>query len=118
MSPKYIILMVCVFVSIIVIAFLFFRKNYIKYNDEIKVLITKEIKGTIKDFNNESRGSYYIEIKTEKENFKIHSLPIAWEIKEYGIQIGDNVSKEENSKTITFYKLQNGVYKKICDFNL
>ena len=113
-SSKYIFVLVTIFILIVITAFLFFRKNYLSHKKEIMELISKEIKGEISDLKNENRGSYYIKIK----NYKIHSLPIAFEIEKYNIQVGDSVSKKANSNIMTFYKNNNGTFKKCCDYKI
>ena len=118
MRFKYVIFLIVLFLISIVFAIIFFRNNYVEYEKEITVLIEKEIHGKIKNLKNENRGSYNIEISTLNGDIKIHSLPIAWEIVEYNIQIGDSVSKETNSKIMSFYKTKNGVFKKCCDYKI
>jgi hypothetical protein len=118
LPAKYIVLIVLVFISVVIGSVVFFTRNYLNNKEELSFLVGKEIKGRVVALNDENRGSYYIEIKTREETYKIHSLPIAWEIKEYNIQVGDSISKEANSKTITFYKVKNGVYEKCCDFEM
>ena len=107
-----------IFVSIVIGAIVFFTRNYLSYKEELNSLIAKEINGHIVALKDENRGSYYIEIETLKETYKIHSLPIAWEIKEYNIQVGDSISKEANSKTMIFYKLKDGIYKECCKYKI
>lgn len=88
--------------------------NYYENTNEYKSLVKKEIKGRIIDMKDESKGSYYLKIKSLKSTSELHSLPIAWDVEEYNIQIGDSVCKEAKSKKIAFYKLKNGIYKKIA----
>jgi hypothetical protein len=118
MPFKYIIFFITLFLISIVFAIVFFRNNYLKHENVITELIEKEIQGKIKGLKNENRGSYYIEISTLNGDIKIHSLPIAWEIEEYNIQIADSVSKEANSKIMTFYKFKNGAYEKCCEYEI
>lgn len=118
LPTKYNVFIVIIFISILIGAIIFFTRNYLNHKQELNSLFGKEIKGRIVALKYENRGSYCIEIKTFKETYKIHSLPIAWEIKEYNIQFGDSLSKEANIKTITFYKVKNGSYQKCCDFEM
>lgn len=118
MPAKYIVLIVVVFISVVIGAVVFFTRNYLNNKEELNSLVGKEIKGRIVALKDENRGSYYIEVKTLEETYKIHSLPIAWEIKEYNIQVGDSISKEADSKAITFYKVKNGSYEKCCDYEM
>lgn len=118
MPFKYVIFFIVLFLISIIFAIIFFRNNYVEYKKEITELIEKEIQGKIKNLKNENRGSYYIEISTLNGDIKIHSLPIAWEIEKYNIQIGDSVSKEANSKIMSFYKAKNGVFEKCCDYEI
>lgn len=89
-----------------------------KHIDEMHFLIKTEIKGTILVLKNEQRGSYYIEIKSKNINHKIHSLPIAWEVDEYDIKVGDSISKEADSRMMFFYKTNNGINRKYCEFKI
>jgi len=118
LPTKYIILIIVIFISIVIGAVVFFTRNYLSHKDELNSMIPKEIKGRIVALKDENRGSYYLEIETLKETHKIHSLPIAWEIKEYNIQVGDSISKEANSRMMLFYKLKNGIYEKCCEFEM
>jgi predicted membrane protein len=118
MPFKYVIFFIFLFLLSIIFAIVFFSNNYVEHKKEIKELIEKEIQGKIQGLKNENRGSYYIEVSTLNGNFKIHSLPIAWEIEEYNIQIGDSISKESNSRIMTFYKAKNGVFEKCCDYEI
>jgi hypothetical protein len=88
--------------------------NYYENTNEYKSLVKKEIKGRIIDLKDESKGSYYLKVKSLKSTSELHSLPIAWDVEEYNIQIGDSVYKKAKSKKIAFYKLKNGSYKKIA----
>lgn len=104
------------FVILNIFSFLFVLvySNYYENTYEYKSLVKKEIKGQIIDMKDESRGSYYLKIKSLKSTSELHSLPISWDVEEYDIQIGDSVCKEAKSKKIAFYKLKNGSYKKIA----
>jgi predicted membrane protein len=115
---KYTIMMITVFVSIIIAGVVYFSKNHIRYKDELKVLVTREIKGTIIALKDERRGSYYIAIQCTEDTIKQHSLQIGWEIKEYHIQIGDSISKEANSNIMLFYKLKDSIYEKRCEYEI
>jgi|GEM_PF-2091856 hypothetical protein len=114
MSPKYISILISIFLLIVVFSFLFFIKKNKTHNREIKELIRMELNGRINILENINRGSYNLKIGT----YKIHSLPIAFEIEKYNIQIGDSVSKEANSRIIKFYKNKNGVFEKYCEYNI
>jgi hypothetical protein len=104
----FIVLHLCSFLFVLVYS------NYYENTYEYKSLVKKEIKGRIIDMKDESRGSYYLKIKSLKSTSELHSLPIALDVEEYNIQIGDSVCKEAKSKKIAFYKLKNGIYKKIA----
>jgi hypothetical protein len=97
---------------------IYFARNFFKVEVEMDNLIKKDFNGHLISLNDEGRGSYFLEIETKNENVTIHSLPIAWEIAEYRIQVGDSVSKSSNSKFIFFYRLRNGVYIKYCEFEI
>lgn len=104
---------------VIFIGLIYFYNGEKKYNKMVDDYQEKEIKGLIINLKEEGRGDHLLEINDKVSNKVLkYSLPVSWEIKEYGIQNGDSVSKEANSKTITFYKNEGGVYIKLCDFEL
>ena len=113
-SSKFGFGLIALFLAGVITAFLFFRKSYLNHNKDMTVLVGKELKGRISDLKNQNRGSYYVEIK----NDKIHSLPIAFEIEKFNIQVGDSISKEAKSNIMTFYKNKNGTFIKCCDFEI
>ncbi|MEN9639360.1 MAG: hypothetical protein RLZZ262_1228 [Bacteroidota bacterium] len=113
-SPKYVGISAAVFLFVVVFAFLFFRKNQIAHQRETKELIGKELYGKIKILENMNRGSYDLKI----DNYEIRSLPIAFEIQQYNIQVGDSMSKEANSNIIKFYKIKNGTFEKCFDYEI
>jgi len=117
--PKnYLIGLFSILVILAIIAVIVLSKNYFKYRAKTNTLIGQEINGVIKSMKDESRGSYFLEIKTEKELLSIHSLPVAWEVQKYNIQVGDSVSKKANSRIMNFYKLKNGAMEKVCEFEM
>jgi hypothetical protein len=117
--PKYyVIIIFCILTVMVIIAAAILSKNYFKYKAAADALVGLEINGVIQSLKDEGRGSYFLEIKTEKELLKIHSLPVAWEVKNYNIQIGDSVSKKANSRVMIFYKLKDGTMKKACTFEI
>ena len=113
-SPKYIIAFIVVLLIGAVIAFLYFRKNYIHHKREINALIGKEINGQINILENKNRGSYNLKIG----DYEINSLPIAYEVEKYNIQLGDSVRKKANSRIMIFYKNKNGVFEKHCEYEI
>lgn len=118
MSTKSIILISIFFALILIGSIIFIANNQIRHNKELKLFISKGIYGSITKLNDLSRGTYSIEIKQDNFIYETPSLPIAWEIKEYNIQVGDSISKEANSKAITFYKVKNSSYKKCCEYEM
>jgi hypothetical protein len=115
---KYIILIMVIFITSIIGAVFYFTRNYLSHSSELKSLESKEINGRIVALKDENRGSFYIEIETIQETHRMHSLPIAWEIEKYNIQVGDSVSKEAGSRTMIFYKLKDGIYKECFKYEM
>ncbi|MBO9634968.1 MAG: hypothetical protein J7578_17795 [Chitinophagaceae bacterium] len=113
-SVKYIVILIIVLLIGVAIAFLYLRKNYLLHKNEINDLISKEVNGQINILKNKNRGSYNLRIG----NYEINSLPIAYEVEKYNIQLGDSVRKEANSRIMIFYKNINGVFEKNCEYKI
>lgn len=111
---KYIISLIVVLLIGVIIAFLYFRKNYFHNKKETNALIRKEVSGQINMLENINRGSYNLKIG----DYKINSLPIAYEVEKYNIQLGDSVRKEANSRIMIFYKNTNGSFEKYCEYEI
>lgn len=114
MHPKYIIILIAILLIWVIFSFSFFRKNYLHQKREIKRLKSQKINGQINILENKNRGSYNLQIG----NYKINSLPIAYEVDKYNIQLGDSVSKEANSTLMIFYKNKNGSFEKYCEYEI
>ena len=106
------------FLTTISFFFTIVYRNYYENTNEYKALVKKVIKGRITDLKDETRGSYYLKIKSFNNTIRLHSLPIAWEVEEFNIQIGDSISKDAKSKKFVIYKQKNGRFKKICEFEM
>lgn len=115
LQTKYLIIIIIITV---ILALFFFTRKHIDYEDELNSLIAKEVNGSIIALKDKGRGTYYLEIKTLSGVFEISSLPIAWEVEKYNIQVGDSLSKKANSKKMFFYKKKNGIYIKYCDYEI
>lgn len=113
-SVKYIIISIVILLTGVAITFLYLRKNYLHHKNEINDLISREINGQINILKNKNRGSYDLKIG----DYKINSLPIAYEVEKYNIQLGDSVRKEANSRIMIFYKNIHGVFEKYCEYEI
>ncbi|MFM2387752.1 MAG: hypothetical protein RL660_2509 [Bacteroidota bacterium] len=111
-NTKYSNTIYVVFVIVILLAFLYFRKNYLHHKQEVKTLISKELSGKLNTLDNINRGSYNLKIG----DYTIHSLPIADDVKKFNIQLGDSVRKEANSTKMVFYKKTNGTFENYCEY--
>jgi hypothetical protein len=109
-SPKYTYIILSIFALIAIVGIFYLIRNSVKYNNEIELLRTKAIKGVIVELQDTGRGFCSITINERNENVTQYSLSIAWEVKEYHIQVGDSVSKELNSNLIKFYKYKDGEF--------
>ena len=119
LPKKYNYILIIGFTTIVVTLIVFFTVNASKYDDKLEALQKSEFNGLIKDTKKETRGFYYIMIKDNiSKTFLKYSLPSDWFFLENKIQSGDSVSKNANSKMITFYKLKNGVFEKCCDYEV
>ncbi|MBK8659362.1 MAG: hypothetical protein IPN22_10980 [Bacteroidetes bacterium] len=117
-APKYTYMILSVFALIAIIGLSYLVNRSIKYDNELNLLRKSEIKGTIVALTDKGRGYCYIKIKNSENAVNQYSLSIAWEVKEYGIKIGDSVTKEANSDTMIFYKIRNTTYHKICEYKM
>lgn len=106
------------FLTTISLIFSIVMGNYYENTYEYKSLVKKVIKGRIIDIKDETRGSYYLKIKSSESIFELQNLPMAWEVEEYNIQIGDSISKDAKSKKNVIYKQKDGRFKKICEFEI
>jgi hypothetical protein len=106
--------LIILYVSVLIIAFLFLRKNYLGHRSEIKDFISKEINGKIDKLEDNGRGTYTLGI----ENVEVPGLPIAFEVHKYNIQIGDSISKQSYSPKIKFYKSERGVFVYLFEFEI
>jgi uncharacterized membrane protein YhfC len=112
------IIMIVSLITINIGVIFFLRGNQTRYKEELKALSLRNVNGTIIYLKNEHRGSYYIEIECPLDTVKQHSLPLSWVIEDYGIKIGDRVTKKANSKIMSFFKEKNNTLEKICEFEL
>ncbi len=119
LPKKYNYILIIGFTAIVVTLIVFFTINAIKYDHMLETLQNSEFNGLIKDSKKEPRDFYYIMIKDNISKTCLkYSLPTSWFFLVNKIQIGDSVSKNANSKMITFYKLKNGVFEKCCDYEV
>lgn len=117
-SPKYTYMILSIFALVAIIGLSYLINRSIKYDNDLYLLRKSEIKGTIIGLTDKGRGYCYMKIKKSEDAINQYSLSIAWEVKQYGIQIGDSVSKEANSDTMVFYKFRNSNYHKICKYKM
>jgi hypothetical protein len=98
---------------------IFFFEGETKYNKTISELNNKKIGGIVLKSNELNRGFHLIEISDKISNCKlIYNLPKSWFFKENNILIGDSVSKEAKSETMTFYKKSKGRFQKCCEYEI
>ncbi len=100
---------------VILLAISFFTRKLLIYQKELTNFEKIQINGVITELKNTQRGTYDMKISSGDE---IPNLRIGWELEKYNIQIGDSVSKKENSKIMTFYKLKNGISEKCFDYEI
>jgi hypothetical protein len=106
------------FVVVVISAICYFTRNFIKHIEEVEVFVSKEVYGRLIDLRDQRRGSYFLEIETKTEKVSINSLPISLEVKRFGIQVGDSVSKLPSSRVLFFYRLEDGVYVRYCELEI
>lgn len=98
---------------------IFFLKGDNKFDKMVADFSKRKFNGVILKSQEKDRGFHIIEIKDEISNSLLeYNIPKSWFFKENNIQPGDRVSKEPNSKIMTFYKFKNDRYEKCCDYEL
>lgn len=118
LSRKYNILLIAIFAVAALSMIIFFIKKSVDHSEAVEVLVKREVNGTIIGMRDQQRGSYYLKIKTSTDTVEINSLPIAWNIKQYGLQVGDSVAKATYGRTMFFYGLKDGKYQLLFKQNL
>lgn len=108
-------LIYAIFGLIFLSAAIFFIHKGRWYNNKLIEFEKREVSGRIINLKKLTKGFYAIKLSSE---MPLPNLRIGWEIEEYNIQIGDSVSKEANSKLMTFYKFKNGAYEKCCEYEI
>lgn len=90
--------------------------NGCKIQFDERNFIQQEINGAIIEVEKSQRGISTITIvnNTSKDTLN-YSLYISSFIKESNVKVLDSVSKEKNSHSISFYRKENGSYKKYAD---
>jgi hypothetical protein len=101
-----------VFIVLIIV-----RKNNKRY-DEVRMLVEMKLDGRIVKIVDTKRDTYHLQIKSKDTIYHIRGLPFDYYKKKYNVVIGDSISKESKSKVITFYKLNNGMYVKMFNYEL
>lgn len=117
-SPKLTFIILSTLALIAIVGMLFLIRNSVKYNNELEILRSKEIKGVIVKLKDTGKGFCSMEIKEPNDSTYEYSLAIAWEVKEFNIQAGDSVYKESSTNIMTFYKMKNGSYEKRCVYEM
>jgi hypothetical protein len=118
MPLKFTIIMIVIWASIILCVIAWLTNNYSRYKDNLEFWVKKEVKGTITVLKDEKRDSYFIEIDDLNVKHQMHSLKIGWAVRKYNIAVGDSVSKGANSRKMAFYKLKNGVFEVLCEYEV
>ena len=98
-------------------AFLYFQNNVTMYRKELNEIIARTINGYIIRTKDAKRGFQYVDIIDGKDTLA-YFFPAAYTFEKYNIQPLDSVSKKANSAILMFYKPQNGVYEKCCDYEI
>ena len=104
-----------IFVLANLIAAGYFIFKRLSWSNELKMLYREKIHGKIVDIKDLTKGTYSIKLSSKTQ---LPDLLLGWEIKKYSIQIGDSLSKESNSNVIRFYKIEEGVWKKTCEYEI
>lgn len=118
MQKKTSLILLVIYLSIVTGAVIFFTKIQSKHNLEIKNFQNKNINGIIIHLNDLSRGTYSLKIKDEGIVYETPSLPIAFEVEKFNIEIGDSLFKDSNSSTLTFYKKKKGIFKELFKYEI
>lgn len=118
LQKKTSLILLVIYLSIITGAVIFFTKIQSKHNIEIKNFQNENINGIIIHLNDLSRGTYSLKIKDEGIVYETPSLPIAFEVEKFNIEIGDSLFKDSNNSTLTFYKKKKGIFKELFKYEI
>ena len=110
------VLAICMFAFFIVFVGVLLSKNHSRFVTQVKDFIGRDVDGIIVKMDNLHRGNYELRIYDSKADTTFeYDLRLGSFIEENGIQVNDSISKEPDSKMITFYKrLPAATYEKCC----
>ena len=83
--------------------------------NQLGILESAKLNGIVYELKDTQKGTYTVVTKVNQGVYYIHGIHLSWYIDKYNIQVGDSISKNANSDTLSFFKLESGVYKKRCD---
>lgn len=101
----------------IFIVITFARKNN-KHYDELRKLAEMKLNGRIVEILDTKRDTYHLQIKSKDTIYHLRGIPFGWYEEKYNVVIGDSISKAPKSKVITFFKLKNGKYAEMFNYEL
>lgn len=116
---KKIYLQLLLFLSVGIFWSIYFWNGNIKFGKLVSEFTNRKIDGIVTYSEVGTRGFHFIEIADNlSDSTLIYNLPKSWFFKENKIIKGDSVSKEWNSRLMTFYKFKNGTYEKCCEYEI
>lgn len=108
-----------IFIAAIIFWGIFFFNGDGKFDKMVSDFTARQINGTITFSSEKGRGFYLLEINDKVSDTDLKfSVPKSWFFKENNIQVGDSVSKEANSKKMTFFKNSDGSFEKCCEYEI
>ena len=115
-TTKYIL--VSIFSSIILIVVLFFTRNWFTWKEELKYFKSIKINSRILELKELNRGNYQVKLGV-KDTLIEFALPISFEVKRDNIQVGDSLSKNENSELCEIFRLdRDGKAQMVSEFTI
>jgi hypothetical protein len=90
-------------------------RNFIVLHKRLQILEGSKLNGIVYELKDTQKGTYTVVTKVNHGVYYIPGIHLSWYIDKYNVQVGDSISKNANSDTLSFFKLENGVYKKRCD---
>ncbi len=118
-SPRnHIILMVIFLLATFFALYSLGKQVMVLHDREIKYFIKKETNGIIVGINDQGRSGCSITVRTKKAFYVMPYQALDNEAHDLVVQMGDSISKAANSRDVTFYRKERGVYKKYWSYRV
>lgn len=94
------------------------KQIMVLHDREINYFIKKETNGRIVGINDQGKSGCSITIRTKKAFYVMPYQALRGEDRNVKVHMGDSISKAANSRDVTFYRKERGVYKKYWSYRV